>query len=79
MKELKPGGRALGRLGWVGLGWVGLGLVGLGGMEEANCKNLAKFLNRGRVSKKLASSTSRRFGKKLHNSFSIFDQHSWYK
>ena len=67
MKELKPGGRALGSLGWVG------------GVEEANCKNLAKFLNRGRVSKKLASSTSRRFGKKLHNSFSIFDQHSWYK
>ena len=21
MKELKPGGRALGRLGWVGMGW----------------------------------------------------------
>ena len=68
MKELKPGGRALGRLGWVGLG-----------VEEANCKNLAKLLNRGRVSKKLASSTSRRFGKKLLNSFSIFDQHSWNK
>ena len=48
-------------------------------MEEANCKNLAKLLNRGRVSKKLASSTSRRFGKKLLNSFSIFDQHSWNK
>ena len=28
MKELKPGGRALGRQGSVGMGWVGLGWGG---------------------------------------------------